>query len=94
MQTIYPIIRYQDAPAAIEWLCSAAGFELLFRVPETGHDVRHAPLTMGQGVAMVGTLRDDDELHTPARLGGCSQSALVIFSLSCCPLCVSLCPLW
>ncbi len=31
--TLIPVLRYRDAPAAIEWLCQAFGFEKLLVVP-------------------------------------------------------------
>ena len=34
--TVIPCLRYRDAPAAIEWLCRAFGFEAQLVVPGTG----------------------------------------------------------
>jgi uncharacterized glyoxalase superfamily protein PhnB len=31
--TIIPVLRYRDAPAAIEWLCRTFGFEKQLVVP-------------------------------------------------------------
>lgn len=42
MQTIFPILRYTDARAAIQWLCATLGFRERFSVPETGQFVRQA----------------------------------------------------
>jgi uncharacterized glyoxalase superfamily protein PhnB len=45
MQTIFPILRYHDARAAIRALCAAFGFVEVFSVPEAGPFVRHAEIT-------------------------------------------------
>ena len=50
MQKIFPILRYSDARAAIQWLCSAFGFVEMFSVPESGQVVRHAQLKLGANV--------------------------------------------
>jgi len=36
MQTIFPILRYNDARGAIRSLCESFGFVELFSVPESG----------------------------------------------------------
>lgn len=77
MQTIFPILRYDDARAAIEWLCSAFGFALRFSVPESGPFVRHAQLSLGTNVIMIGSCRDDG-IKSPRELGATTQ-ALCVF---------------
>ncbi len=57
---IIPAIRYKDAPAAIDWLCEAFGFERRLVVGGEGGTVRHAQLTLGNGMIMLGTARDDE----------------------------------
>ena len=52
---IFPSIRYADAPAAIEWLKKAFGFEELIVVPGENGTVRHAELRLGPGVIMLGS---------------------------------------
>lgn len=52
---IYPFIRYQDAPKAIDFLCSAFGFERVTIIPGEGSSVAHATLRLGEGMIMVGT---------------------------------------
>jgi len=65
VQTIFPILRYQDARTAIQWLSDAFGFVQLFSVPESGPYVRHAQLQLGTNIVMVGSLRPDDGLSSP-----------------------------
>jgi uncharacterized glyoxalase superfamily protein PhnB len=54
-QSIYPVIRYRDPDAAIEWLGRAFGFaeRVLYR-DESGA-VKHAELEFDGEVIMVGT---------------------------------------
>ena len=52
--TIIPCLRYRDAPAAIEWLCRAFGFEKNAVYAE-GDIVHHAQLTFGNGMIMLGS---------------------------------------
>lgn len=81
--TVIPTMRYRDAPAAIEWLCRAFGFEKHLVVPgEEEGTIAHAQLRFGNGMIMLGSARDDEfgKLIKPPRdLGGVgSQSAYVI----------------
>jgi uncharacterized glyoxalase superfamily protein PhnB len=52
---IYPFLRYEDCPAAIDWLCQAFGFEQHMVVPGEGGAIAHAQLTLGSGMIMLGT---------------------------------------
>ncbi len=80
--TIIPGLRYQDAPAAIEWLCRAFGFEKHLVVPGENGTIAHAQLTFGNGMIMLGSPRDDEYgklVRPPRDLGGVgSQSPYVI----------------
>lgn len=78
MQTVFPILRYEDARAAIEWLSRAFGFVSSFAVPEEGPVVRHAQLRLGTNVIMLGSLREGDGMSTP-RLAGCATQALCVY---------------
>ncbi len=79
---IVPTLRYRDAASAIEWLCRAFGFEKHLVVPGEGGTIAHAQLTLGNGMIMVGSARDDafGKLQkTPADVGGVgTQSSYVI----------------
>jgi uncharacterized glyoxalase superfamily protein PhnB len=79
MQTIFPILRYTDARAAIHWLCAAFGFSERFSVPETGQFVRHAQLSLGTNLIMLGSSRDDG-LKSPQTLGAATQALCVYVS--------------
>jgi uncharacterized glyoxalase superfamily protein PhnB len=73
MQTIFPILRYGNARAAIDWLCSAFGFVEVFSVPGNGEFVRHAQLGLGKSLIMVGSVRPDDGIASPQALGAATQ---------------------
>jgi uncharacterized glyoxalase superfamily protein PhnB len=80
--TIIPTLRYHDAPAAIDWLGRAFGFERHLVVPGENGTIAHAQLVLGNGMIMVGTARDDEFgrlQKTPRQVGGAgTQSPYVI----------------
>ena len=82
--TIVPSLRYRDAPAAIDWLCKAFGFEQHLVVPGEAGTIAHAQLVFGNGMIMLGSARDDDlgRLQRPldAPDSPVSESAYVIVS--------------
>lgn len=53
--TVIPSLRYKDAPAAIDWLCRAFGFEKQAVYPGPDNTVAHAQLTFGNGMIMLGS---------------------------------------
>ena len=57
---IIPSLRYEDAAAAIEWLCSAFEFEQHLVVPGEDGSIVHAQLVFGNGMIMLGSAHDDD----------------------------------
>ena len=61
--TVIPGLRYRDAHAAIEWLCSVLGFERRLVVPHGEDKIAHAQLTLGGGMVMLGSMRDDEHGH-------------------------------
>ena len=71
--TVVPCLRYQDAPAAIDWLCHCLGFEQRLVVPNKSGSIAHAELVLGGGMVMLGSQIDDAHgqvLTTPAKVGG------------------------
>jgi uncharacterized glyoxalase superfamily protein PhnB len=77
MQTIFPILRYRDARAAIRWLCAAFGFVERCSIPEDGPFVRHAQLQLGENIIMLGSVRPDDGITTPQASGAATQMLAV-----------------
>ncbi len=53
--TVIPALRYRNAPAAIEWLCNAFGFEKQAVYPNPDGTIAHAELTFGNGRVMLGS---------------------------------------
>lgn len=53
--TVIPSIRYQDAPAAIEWLCQAFGLVKNAVYANPDGTIAHAQLTYGGGMVMLGS---------------------------------------
>lgn len=80
--SIIPTLKYEDAATAIEWLCTAFGFKKHLVVPGENDSIRHAQLTLGNGMIMLGSVGDTafDQLQkTPGTVGGVgTQSAYVI----------------
>ena len=79
--TVVPCLRYRDAPAVIEWLCSNLGFEKRLVVPGKTGGVSHAELTLGDGMVMIGTEVDDEYgqlLTTPDKTGGLQTQTIWI----------------
>src|SRR6059036_1778016 len=52
---IFPALRYKNAPAALEWLGRAFGFEKHMVVPGPEGTVAHAQMKLGSGVIMLGS---------------------------------------
>src|SRR5688572_11019225 len=54
--TIIPVLRYRDAPVAIEWLCQTFGFEKNLVVPNEDGSIAHAQLSFGNRMIMLGSV--------------------------------------
>ncbi len=67
---LYPSLTYDDAPAAIEWLCRVFGFEERLVVPNADGGVLHSELSLGPGVIMVSSPRPDEQRFGPGRFDG------------------------
>ena len=78
---VIPTMRYRDASAAIDWLCRVLGFSRHLVVPGDGDTIAHAQLTLGDGMIMLGSERDDDfgqVMAAPGPQGVNTQSAYVV----------------
>jgi uncharacterized glyoxalase superfamily protein PhnB len=56
--TIYPTLRYDDAPAAIKFLTAALGFTQRSVTPNPAGTIAHAELGFGNGVVMISSRTD------------------------------------
>ena len=78
---VIPSMRYRDAAAAIDWLCGVLGFSRHLVVPGEGGTIAHAQLTLGDGMVMLGSERDDEYgqvMAIPGPNGANTQSAYVV----------------
>lgn len=83
--TVIPGLRYRDAHAAIEWLCSVLGFERRLVAPHGEDEIAHAQLTLGGGMVMLGSMRDDEHGHHVVASepeGKLTQAAYIVVSES------------
>lgn len=56
---VTPCLRYKDAKAAIAWLARVVGFAEQLVVPGQGDEIMHAQLTLGAGMVMLSSDRED-----------------------------------
>jgi uncharacterized glyoxalase superfamily protein PhnB len=71
--TIVPALRYRNAPAAIDWLCSVLGFARHAVYSNPDGTIAHAELTLGGGMIMLGSAKDDEyssRFKSPDEVGG------------------------
>src|SRR3954467_10547628 len=79
--TVIPALQYQDAPAAIDFLCKAFGFEKKAVYQGEGGSIAHAELTLGNGMVMLGSVKETDYgklLVRPHQVGGGTMSTYCI----------------
>ncbi len=74
---IYPSLCYDDARAAIEWLCRAFGFTKRLVVDGPDGTVAHSELSFGLGVIMVGSPKPQEGRLGARSLPGVSQTLCV-----------------
>lgn len=75
LPNIFPGLRYRDAPAMIEWLREAFGFEPHAVYPDGEGGIAHAELRLGAGLVMLGSARDDGAgFEAPVRPAGADQA--------------------
>lgn len=58
--TVFPCLKYADAPAALAWLERAFGFAPSLVVPGAGGAIAHSEMRLGQGMVMCGSAADPD----------------------------------
>ena len=83
--SIIPSILYKDANAAIEWLCSAFGFEKHLIVPGEDGIIVHAQLTLGDIMIMISSAQRQSEytklIKQPNEIGNFeTQSPYVVLT--------------
>src|SRR5215217_7180011 len=76
-------VHYQDAPAAIDWLCRAFDFELQLKVEGDGGVIVHSELKYGEALIMVGGEGGKEPWqsmqHSPQSLAGAVTASACLF---------------
>ncbi|MGO9934211.1 MAG: VOC family protein [Steroidobacteraceae bacterium] len=78
-------VFYQDAAAAIDWLCSAFGFEVRLKVEGENGRIEHSELTYGEGLIMVAQETPQSErrwkstMRSPKSLDGAATQSIMFF---------------
>src|ERR1700676_4676255 len=78
-------VFYQDAAAAIDWLCDAFGFEVRLKVEGKNGRIEHSELTYGEGLVMVAQEEPDSDrqwkpaMRSTRSLGGAGTQSIMLF---------------
>ena len=78
-------VVYQDAAAAIDWLCSAFGFEVRLKVEGENGRIEHCELALGDGLIMLAQENSTAErswkrsLRSPKSLDGANTQCLMFY---------------
>jgi uncharacterized glyoxalase superfamily protein PhnB len=70
VQRIIPMLAYEDAPAAIDFLCNAFGFGERFRMPMPDGTIGHAEVVLDDNVVMLATAWKAAGMASPQDLSG------------------------
>ena len=71
---------YEDAAAAIEWVCRAFGFTARFKMEGEDGTIVHSELELPDaGLIMVGTAGQRERCASPRSLGGANTQSLCVF---------------
>lgn len=77
-QSIYPVLFYRDALAAIAWLKQAFGFEEVLVVPGPEDSVAHAELSFQSAVILLGSNQRERGWRSPLDLVGINQLTYLV----------------
>jgi uncharacterized glyoxalase superfamily protein PhnB len=77
--SIYPVLQYRDAPAAMAWLEKAFGFRTVACHKSPDGKIVHAEMRFGNGMVMLGSLQDEGTFafRTPREAGVTTQSSYI-----------------
>ncbi len=75
-QRVVPYLTYRDAPAALEFLCKAFGFEERFRLPMPDGRLGHAEIGYQDNVLMLASAFPEMGLASPSELTGLHAQVL------------------
>ena len=75
-------VYYEDAAAAIDWLCRAFGFEVRVKIEGEGGSIEHSELTYGEGLIMVGQAglaHKSSFRKSPGSIDGANTQNMMVF---------------
>ena len=75
-------VYYDDAAAAIDWLCNAFGFEVRLKVEGEGGRIEHSELTYGEGLIMVADAAKSEKLpqvRSPRQVAGANTQNMMVY---------------
>jgi len=78
-------VVYQDAAAAIKWLCDAFGFEVRLKIEGDKGQIEHSELTYGEGLIMVAQETPESprpwkaSMRSPKTLKGATTQSILFF---------------
>jgi uncharacterized glyoxalase superfamily protein PhnB len=82
---LIPCLKYEDAPAAIEFLCNAFGFErnAVYADPNDASIIHHAQLVLGEAMVMLSSAVPGERMDlfrwkTPRQAGGITMSVCAV----------------
>jgi uncharacterized glyoxalase superfamily protein PhnB len=88
--SVIPSLRYRNAPAMIEWLCQAFGFEKHAAYAD-GNVVQHAQLVFGHGMIMLGSTDNGSawgrRITQPDQIGGRETQCCYVIVADCAAHC-------
>src|SRR3954464_5382301 len=73
---------YDEAAAAIDWLCTAFGFEVRLKVEGEGGRIEHSELELGGGLIMLGDNppeRGRPWRRPPSAVDGANTQTVMVF---------------
>ena len=77
MQRVFPYLAYEDATAAVEWLCRVFGFEPVDVQTIPDGRVVHAALSLQGGQIMLASLFDGGGYRSPNGLDALPSHVLI-----------------
>jgi uncharacterized glyoxalase superfamily protein PhnB len=76
-QRFFPMLAYNDAPAALDFLTSAFGFEETMRMEGENGTIGHAELELGGQRLMLASAWRDAGMVPPSELAGIASQIMV-----------------
>jgi uncharacterized glyoxalase superfamily protein PhnB len=74
-------LYYDDAAAAIDWLCKAFGFEVQLKIEGDEGRIEHSELRYGEGLIMLGSAKPDKlpKRRSPSEVGGGNTQNMMVY---------------